>query len=169
MGEKQCCQRIEVLFSIHKCKKDYALTIKSHLTGIDATQLRNVSLISTKQRKTKLFRDKINLPPDDKKVIEDEERGETDLVQMHIDTADVVPVKQISRRMPFAVRQEVASQVRKMREAGVVQSSTSPWSSPVISVKKNGSYRFITGNSMRSLRKTLFLYHDLMIFWINNY
>ena len=45
--------------------------------------------------------------------------------------------------MPFAVRQEVARQPRKMQEAGVVQPSSSPWSSPVVMVrKKDGTHRF---------------------------
>lgn len=35
------------------------------------------------------------------------ERGETDLVEMLIDTGDAVPRKQAARRIPFAARQEV--------------------------------------------------------------
>ena len=75
--------------------------------------------------------------------LENGEKGETDLVEMHIDTGEAVPKKSAPRRMPFAVRREVASQVKKMKEEGVIQSSHSPWASPVILVKKkNGSYRF---------------------------
>ena len=69
--------------------------------------------------------------------------GETDLVELTIDTGDAQPRKQPPRRMPFAVRQEVASQLRKMQEVGVVQPSSSPWASPVVMVrKKDGSHRF---------------------------
>lgn len=71
------------------------------------------------------------------------ERGETDLLQMHIDTDGAIPVKQTPTRMPFAVRQEVARQLRVMQETGVIQPSSSPWASPVVIVKKrDGSHRF---------------------------
>ena len=45
--------------------------------------------------------------------------------------------------MPLAVRNEVARQLKEMQEAGVVQPSSSPWSSPVVMVRKtDGSHRF---------------------------
>ena len=46
--------------------------------------------------------------------LEDQERGETDLVELHIRTGDAVPKKLPVRRMPFVSRQEVAHQLRKM-------------------------------------------------------
>ena len=71
------------------------------------------------------------------------ERGETDLLQFKVDTGDARPKKLPARRMPLAVRDEVAHQLREMQEAGVVQPSRSPWSSPVVMVrKKDGSHRF---------------------------
>ena len=75
--------------------------------------------------------------------LDGEERGETDLVEMKIHTGDIVPRKVAARRMPFAVRQEVAKQLQKMQESGVIEPSDSPWSSPVVLVrKKDGSLRF---------------------------
>ena len=45
--------------------------------------------------------------------------------------------------MPFAIHKEVALQLKKMQEAGVVQPSSSPWSSPVVMVqKRDGTHRF---------------------------
>ena len=38
------------------------------------------------------------------------ERGETDLVELEIDTGDATPKRQPPRRVPFAVRQEIAKQ-----------------------------------------------------------
>ena len=56
---------------------------------------------------------------------------------------DIAPKKVVARRMPFAVRQEVAKQLQKMQESGVIEPSDSPWSSPVVLVrKKDGSLRF---------------------------
>ena len=40
------------------------------------------------------------------------ERGETDLVQMEIDTLDAAPKRQPVRQMPYSVRQEVAKQLQ---------------------------------------------------------
>ena len=76
-------------------------------------------------------------------VLDDIERGETDLVEMAIDTGQAQPRRCPSRRMPFVVRQEVASQLNNMQRAGVIQPSTSPWASPVVMVKKkDGTHRF---------------------------
>ena len=75
--------------------------------------------------------------------LEEGERGETSLVAMGIDTEGSTPCKQPPRRMPFVVRQEVAKQLRDMQRNGVIQPSASPWSSPVVMVRKrDGSHRF---------------------------
>jgi len=42
------------------------------------------------------------------------ERGETDLLEMVIDTGDASPRKQAARHIPFAVRQEVEEQLKNM-------------------------------------------------------
>ena len=57
-------------------------------------------------------------------------------MQLHIDTGDAPPKKQAVWRMPFAVREEVARQLKKMQATGVIQLSSSPWASPVMMVKK---------------------------------
>ena len=76
-------------------------------------------------------------------ALEDKERGETDLVQLEIETGSSPPARQHPRRMPFAAREEVARQLEKMQEMAVIQPSRSPWSSPVVLVrKKDGSHRF---------------------------
>ena len=76
-------------------------------------------------------------------ALEENDRGQTDLIQLEVDTGDVTPIKQPSRRMQFAAREEVAKQLRKMRQMQVVQPSKSPWSSPVVLVrKKDGLHRF---------------------------
>ena len=75
--------------------------------------------------------------------LEELERGETDILGMDIATGEARPVKQPARRMPFAVRQEVARQLHEMQRAGVIQPSSSPWASPVVMVRKrDGSHRF---------------------------
>ena len=76
-------------------------------------------------------------------VLEEKERGETDLIQLHIVTDNAPPKKQPLRQTPFAVCQEVARQLKEMQETGVIQPSISPWASPIVLVrKKDGSLRF---------------------------
>ena len=121
-------------------------------------EIRNVATELHDKRKQKLL-EKLEEPdlPDDKKTLlydfltnshtafclDDGERGETDLVEMVIDTGDTTPKKQAIRRMPFAARSEVAQQLKKMQRNGVIQPSKSPWSSPVVLVqKKDGTLRF---------------------------
>ena len=113
----------------------------------------------TEDRQTNLlnlYRDSLDLPEREKEAfcdflaknhmafcLDEGERGETDLVQLHIDTGDAPPKKQPPRRMPFAVRREVEKQVKKMQGARIIQKSHSSWASPVILVRmRNGSYRF---------------------------
>ena len=110
------------------------------------------------ERKTTLLDilGELDLPPEERKLmltllceyhcvfaLEDGERGETDLLQFEIETGSAPPNRQHPRRMPFSVREEVAMQLKKMQEMEVIQPSKSPWSSPVVLVrKKDGSHRF---------------------------
>ena len=75
--------------------------------------------------------------------LEEGERGETDLVELHIETGDALPRKQPVRRVPFAVRKEIARQLKEMQSSNVIQPSNSPWASPIVLVrKKDGTLRF---------------------------
>ena len=76
-------------------------------------------------------------------ALSERERGETDLTLLTIETGDAYPIKQPARRIPFAVREEVNRQLEAMQDMGVIQSSSSPWASPIVLVrKKDGSMRF---------------------------
>ena len=70
-------------------------------------------------------------------------RGETDLIELHIDTGDATPWKYPVCRVPFAVRDEIAHNLQEMQDAKVIQPSNSPWASPVVLFhKKDGTLRF---------------------------
>ena len=68
--------------------------------------------------------------------LEEAERGETNWVEMNIDTEDAMPIRQAPRRTPFAVCCEVARHLQQMQENGVIQPSSSLWASPIVLVHK---------------------------------
>lgn len=69
--------------------------------------------------------------------------GQTSLVEHTIDTGTALPIKQKSRPMPLHRRQEGNEIVDRMLRSGLIVPSNSPWSSPVVLVrKKDGSARF---------------------------
>ena len=57
------------------------------------------------------------------------ERGETDLTEVHIETGEATPRRQPMRRTPHTIRREVAWQLQRMQEDGVIRPSNSPWAS----------------------------------------
>ena len=57
------------------------------------------------------------------------------------DTGESATIRQSMRRMPFAVRQEVAKQLKQMQANGIIEPLKSLLSSPVVLVrKKDGSH-----------------------------
>ena len=73
----------------------------------------------------------------------DGELGQTSEVQHKINTGDARPIKQAPRRIPIHLRDEVDKAMKEMIDKGVIEPSDSPWSSPVVLVrKKDGSLRF---------------------------
>ena len=84
------------------------------------------------------------------------DRGETDLVEMTIETGDAVLKKQAVRRTPFAVKHEIAVQLQRMHEQKVIQPSNSLWASPIVFLvrKKDGSLQFcVDYRSLNSVTK----------------
>ena len=69
--------------------------------------------------------------------------GTTDLVQHSINTGNAPPIKQPPRRIPLAKMAEANREIDDMLEKGVIKTSDSPWSSPIVLVKKkDGTIRF---------------------------
>jgi hypothetical protein len=67
----------------------------------------------------------------------------TDLVQHKINTRTALPIRQHIRRLPFGKTEIGNREVNKMLTMGVIEPSSSLWSSPVVLVKKkDGSTRF---------------------------
>ena len=60
-----------------------------------------------------------------------------------IDTGDMRPLRQPVRRLPYGdVREAVEKEIHKLTLAVIARTSTSPWASPVVMVrKKDGAWR----------------------------
>lgn len=71
------------------------------------------------------------------------DNGRCHLTKHFIDVGDSRPIKQPARRLPIAKKKEVEELVKTMEVQGVIERSSSPWSSPIVLVtKKDGSTRF---------------------------
>eukprot|EP00117_Sycon_ciliatum_P030790 scpid39474/ scgid4420/ Retrovirus-related Pol polyprotein from transposon 297; Protease; Reverse transcriptase; Endonuclease len=71
------------------------------------------------------------------------ELGRTHVMAHGIETNGAAPVYQPARRMAWTNRSTARDIVDKMRDQGIVEDSTSPWSAPIVLVgKKDGSTRF---------------------------
>ena len=65
-----------------------------------------------------------------------DEPGLTDVVTHSIRTGDCPPVFQHPYRIPAAWQEQVRDEIKSMLDAGIIVPSDSPWTSPVIPVKK---------------------------------
>ncbi|CAC5411093.1 unnamed protein product [Mytilus coruscus] len=62
--------------------------------------------------------------------------GLTDIVQHKINTNGAPPVKQAPRRLPIAQRNEFEVEIHKMLDNDIIRPSQSPYSSPLVIVRK---------------------------------
>ena len=69
--------------------------------------------------------------------------GTTSLVKHHIKLTDYTPFKERYRRIPPHLYDEVRAHLKEMLDLGAIRKSQSPWSSPIVLVrKKDGRLRF---------------------------
>ena len=113
---------------------DLAISTNFHQFDIDWDSL---SLDQAKQFRQFLFenRDVFTLPGT--------KLGSAKDVKHHINTGDSPPIRQFVRRVAPDKRQVIKEQVNDMLKQGLIEPSVSPWSSPVVLVrKKDGTWRF---------------------------
>ena len=129
-----------VLTSVDTPKEDEKIDVWYDKTEKD-TVVNAVTTVSKRQHKVcEMFQNNLSLPELEKEKfcqflmdhhtvfsLEDNERGETNLVQLEIDTGDAQPRRQHPRRLPYVAKQEVARQLKTMQEAGIIQPSITPW------------------------------------------
>jgi hypothetical protein len=71
--------------------------------------------------------------------------GCTSQVQHAIDTGDARPIKKNPYRIPHALKPVVREQIEEMLDKGIIEPSTSPWSSSIVLVQKktkDGSIKY---------------------------
>ena len=64
------------------------------------------------------------------------EPGRTTFAEHRIETGDARPIRLPPYRLPYAYKDEVLKDLREMQENGIIEPSTSEWSSPIVLVKK---------------------------------
>ena len=100
------------------------------LTGTDLTQSQKQKLENLIWEFRSLF------------VTEGGPTGRTSKVK-HAIITNGLPVREPIRRIPNALQETVKLEVEKMLKDGVIRESNSPWSSPIVMIKKkDGSWRF---------------------------
>ena len=62
--------------------------------------------------------------------------GTTDVIEHSIDTGDATPIRQPMRRVAFAQWEVLDKEIERMLHDKVIEPSKSPWSSPLVIVKK---------------------------------
>jgi len=68
--------------------------------------------------------------------------GNCDIMKHEIKLSDSRSIKQTPRRIPISKRTEIHEIIREMKSQGVIEKSFSPWVSPVLVKKKDGTLRF---------------------------
>lgn len=69
--------------------------------------------------------------------------GRTNLVSHRIELTDSRPIRHPLRPVPYALREKVAAMVQEYLERGVIRPSNSPYSNPIVLLrKKDGTLRF---------------------------
>ena len=76
-------------------------------------------------------------------AVSSDDLGHTSLVTHQINTGSSQPIRQPARRLPLHKRVETDTLLKDMLKKGVIEPSSSPWTSPIVLVKKkDGSTRF---------------------------
>ena len=75
-------------------------------------------------------------------ALTDEELGETDLVEHHIEMTEHKPIKVFPRRLPYALWAELETKLDQLLSIGCIEPSCSPYASGLVLVwKKDGRLR----------------------------
>ena len=71
-------------------------------------------------------------------ALNDDELGETGVVEHSIDTKDAPPVSTNLRRIPYALRDELEKELENLQRTGCIEKSNSAYASALVLVRKKG-------------------------------
>ncbi|CAC5360227.1 unnamed protein product [Mytilus coruscus] len=127
---------------------------------MESLQKENIILINniekSNEKSSKINLDEINVSNEYRSLIEknilanqdifaekDTDLGRTETVKMKIDTGNNYPIKLRPYRTPLNQRPIVEKAIKEMIEANIIRRSQSPWSAPIVLIKKkDNSIRF---------------------------
>ncbi|CAA7045066.1 unnamed protein product [Microthlaspi erraticum] len=128
-GTKLSLKTLETKYEKQLRKKDYGITLHSHIVDEKITTPPSLKLIL--QKYEDLFEVPTQLPP---------VRNREHAINL---THGTNPITVRPYRYPHAQKEEMEKLVKQMPEAGIIRPSHSPYSSPVLLVnKKDDSWRF---------------------------
>jgi transposase InsO family protein len=134
--------------------KQFGITM-NFLTSTWNNQLSTINVIKDRNELSTLENQKLEEVIAKYEELGNQKLGRTTLITHSIDTGDAKPVKQRHYALSPAMQEHMNAELDKMLSLGVVRPSKSPWSSPVILVKKpSGEYRAcFDGRKLNSLTK----------------
>jgi len=94
--------------------------------------LNNTNL--TEEEKTELY--KVFKEYEDVFATHEFDLGTTDVFEHEIILNNDIPIKQKAYNIPYKLKEEIKRQIKELEKAKVIRSSYSPWTSPVVPVKK---------------------------------
>ena len=81
--------------------------------------------------------------------------GRTTVAKHSIKTRGT-PIREHLRRIPHSLQDTVSAEIKKIMKQGVIRKSSSPWSSPIVMIKKkDGSWRICV--DFRKLNEVTFM------------
>lgn len=94
------------------------------------------------------------------------ELGKSNIVQHKIETTTSIPIHQPPYPSAWKARETIQQQVQELLQAGVIEPSSSPWSFPVVLIRKKmvvGAFASITANLTKLPSKMFILCPVLMM------
>lgn len=129
------CREFEIKLNFSEFSYDLALLDHS------ADESKGSGSISSEL--TPVQQDQLKAVEDKFRELSSKNQGRTNLTQHFIDTGDARPIKQRQYPLSPALQAHLNVLVDEMLDSGVIEPSNSPWSSPVLLVKKkDDTYRF---------------------------
>ena len=101
-------------------------TVKDVKLGIELIKIQQEEMMETLARHTEVFSD---IP------------GKTNMIEHKIELTDNNPVRSRSCVLPYAMMENLKKEIEDMLSLGIIQKSNSPFASPIVIVKKDGSDR----------------------------